>query len=76
MKQIDRIREYSKRTPVFDTKSAVRLIGDRDYAYLLLNCLLKAGEIKRLTKVITRFMMTLPCWYIVLSLHTSAFRMP
>lgn len=50
MMQTDRIREYAKRTPVFDTKSVVRLVGDADYAYLLLSHLAKRGEIRRLTK--------------------------
>jgi predicted transcriptional regulator of viral defense system len=48
--QVDKIREYAKRTPVFDTRSVVRLIGNADYAYLLLNQLARTGEIQRLTK--------------------------
>lgn len=50
MKYIDKVREYSKRTPLFDTKSVSRLVGDANYTYVLLNHLLKKGEIKRLTK--------------------------
>ena len=50
MKQISMIREYGRKTPVFDTKSVIRLLGDRDYAYLLLNYLVRNGEIKRLTR--------------------------
>jgi len=50
MKRLDRIKDYAKRTPAFDTKSIVRLAGDRDYAYLLLNRLLKAGQIRRITR--------------------------
>ena len=50
MMQTDRIREYAKRTPVFDAKSVIRLVGDASYAYLLLNHLAKRGEIRRLTK--------------------------
>lgn len=50
MKQVDRIREYAKRTPVFDTKSVIRLIGNAEYSYLLLNQLVKKEEIRRLTK--------------------------
>jgi predicted transcriptional regulator of viral defense system len=50
MKRLDKIREYAKRTPAFDTKSIVRLAGDKDYAYLLLNRLLKAGQIRRITR--------------------------
>jgi predicted transcriptional regulator of viral defense system len=50
MNQADRIREYAKRTPVFDTSSIARLVGDPQYAYLALNRLLKSGEIRRLTR--------------------------
>ncbi|HJW97455.1 MAG TPA: type IV toxin-antitoxin system AbiEi family antitoxin domain-containing protein [archaeon] len=50
MNQVDKIREYSRRTPVFDTKSIARLVGDPEYAYLALSRLLKSGEIRRLTK--------------------------
>jgi predicted transcriptional regulator of viral defense system len=50
MKQVDMIRRYASRTPVFDTKSVIRLIGDADYAYILLNHLTKKGEIKRVTR--------------------------
>ncbi|MCJ7816270.1 MAG: hypothetical protein MUP55_00285 [Candidatus Aenigmarchaeota archaeon] len=50
MKRLDKIKEYAKRTPAFDTKSVVRLAGDKDYAYLLLNRLLKTGQIKRITR--------------------------
>ncbi|MCX6814684.1 MAG: type IV toxin-antitoxin system AbiEi family antitoxin domain-containing protein [Candidatus Aenigmarchaeota archaeon] len=50
MKRLDKIKEYAKRTPAFDTKSVIRLAGDKDYAYLLLNRLLKTGQIKRITR--------------------------
>ncbi len=50
MKHIEKVREYSKRTPVFDTRSISRLIGDTGYTHVLLNHLLKRGEIKRVTK--------------------------
>jgi len=33
MKQVDMIRQYASRTPVFDTRSVIRLIGDADYDY-------------------------------------------
>jgi predicted transcriptional regulator of viral defense system len=50
MKMTDKIKEYARRTQVFDTKSVIRLVGNENYAYLLLNHLVKRGEIKRLTK--------------------------
>ena len=50
MKRLDKIKEYAKRTPAFETKSIVRLAGDKDYAYLLLNRLLKTGQIRRITR--------------------------
>ncbi|TAL47278.1 hypothetical protein EPN87_03365 [archaeon] len=50
MKHVDKVREYSKRTPVFDTRSVSRLVGNENYAYVVLNHLVKKGEIKRLTK--------------------------
>ena len=50
MKRLDKIKEYAKRTPAFDTKSIVRLAGNKDYAYLLLNRLLKTGQIRRITR--------------------------
>jgi predicted transcriptional regulator of viral defense system len=48
--QVDKIREYSGRTPVFDTRSIAMLVGDAEYAYLALSRLLKSGEIRRLTR--------------------------
>ena len=50
MKRVGKLREFAARTPVFDTKSATRIIGDRDYAQLLLNLLMRNGEIRRVTK--------------------------
>jgi predicted transcriptional regulator of viral defense system len=50
MTRLDTIMEYAGRTPVFDTGSVARLAGDRRYAYLILNRLLKAGRIRRVTK--------------------------
>jgi predicted transcriptional regulator of viral defense system len=50
MKQVNMIRQYASRTPVFDTKSVIRLIGDADYAYVLLNHLVRKGEISRVTR--------------------------
>ena len=50
MKQVDLIREHARKTPVFSSGSVVRMIGDSGYSYLLLNHLVRRGEIKRLTK--------------------------
>lgn len=50
MKHIDKVRKYMHSTPIFSTQSVARLVGDKDYAYMLLNHLVKAGEIKRLTR--------------------------
>lgn len=50
MKHIDKVRKYMKSTPIFDTRSVALLTGDKEYAYVLLNHLIKTGEIKRLTK--------------------------
>lgn len=50
MKYINKVRQYMERTPVFDTKSVTRLVGNAKYTYVLLNHLLRKGEIKRLTK--------------------------
>lgn len=50
MKYVDNVRKYAGRTPVFDTRSVSRLVGDPDYAYVLLNHLVRAGEIKRVTR--------------------------
>lgn len=50
MKHIDDVRKYINKTPVFDTRSVARLVGDKEYAYVLLNNMIKSGEIERLTK--------------------------
>jgi predicted transcriptional regulator of viral defense system len=45
-----KIRDYMRRTPMFDTGSVIRVVGNKNYAYVLLNRLLKSGEIKRITR--------------------------
>jgi predicted transcriptional regulator of viral defense system len=50
VKHIDKVIEFANRTPVFDTKSVVRIVGNDGYAYVLLNYLLKTGKAKRLTR--------------------------
>lgn len=49
-KYIDKIREYLQKTPVASTGSISALVPDRDYAYVVVNHLLKRGEIQRITK--------------------------
>ena len=50
MKQTDKIQEYAKRTPVFGVKSVIKLAGSREYAYVLLNRLVRSGEASRITR--------------------------
>lgn len=51
IKYIDKIRNLFKESPVVSLSSLKRFIKkNSDYAYLLINNLLKKGEIKRITK--------------------------
>ena len=50
MKVIGKVREYLKRTPIASIDSISRIVGSRSYAYLLLNYLVKKGEVFRITK--------------------------
>ncbi len=50
MKQIQKVRDYFTRTPVGDVGSVKKLTGSSEYAYLILNTLLKKGEIIRITR--------------------------
>jgi len=50
MKVIGKVREYLKRTPVASINSISRIVGCKSYAYLLLNHLVKKGEVFRITK--------------------------
>jgi len=50
MKHIEKVRTYLKKTVIADISSISKLVGNRNYTYLLLNYLLKKGEIKRITK--------------------------
>jgi len=49
-KYVDKIREYLKRTPVANMGSISALTPNREYAYVIMNHLLKRGEIKRITR--------------------------
>ena len=47
---IKKVREYLKRTPVANLQSISTLVGDKNYAYVVMNHLLKRDEVKRLTR--------------------------
>jgi predicted transcriptional regulator of viral defense system len=47
---LNKIREFSKSTPVFRTKDVELLVKNKNYSYLILHKLAKRGEIKRITK--------------------------
>ena len=52
IKYIVKIRQFFRDSPVVDISSLKRFIAkkDKDYIYLIINNLLKKGEIKRITK--------------------------
>jgi len=50
MKDIDRVREYVRSTPVASIDSISALLPDRNYAYVVVNYLLKRGEMRKITK--------------------------
>lgn len=50
MSQVDRILDYAKRTPVFDIKSVIKAVENKEYARVMLARLLKDGKIRRVTK--------------------------
>jgi len=50
MKVVNKVREYLKKTPVASVDSISRIVGSKNYAYLLLNHLVKKGEVFRITK--------------------------
>ena len=50
MKDIDRVREYIRSTPVADIGSISALLPDRNYAYVVVNHLIKRGEMRKITK--------------------------
>jgi len=49
-KYVDKIRDYLRRTPVASMGSISALTPNREYAYVIVNHLLKRGEIKRITR--------------------------
>ena len=50
MKIIDKVREYLKKTPVASIDSISRMVGSKNYAYLLLNYLVRKKEVFRITR--------------------------
>lgn len=49
-KYVGKIREYIRRTSVASIGSISALVPDREYAYVIVNHLLKRGEMRRITK--------------------------
>lgn len=49
-KYIDKIRGYLKRTPVASMSSISVLVPNRSYVHLIMNYLVKRGEIRRISK--------------------------
>jgi len=47
---IKKVREFLKNTPVADLRSISALVGDKNYAYVVMNHLLKREEVKRITR--------------------------
>jgi len=47
---VEKVRKFLKSSPVVNSQSISTLVGDGDYAYVLMNHLVKRGEVKRLTK--------------------------
>lgn len=47
---IKKVREFLKRTPVANLQSISAQIGDKNYAYVTMNHLLKRGEVRRITR--------------------------
>jgi len=49
-KQVDRVREYLRKTPVAPVGSILALVPNREYGHIIVNHLLRRGEIKRVTR--------------------------
>lgn len=50
MNVIDKVREYLKRTPIASIDSILRIVGNKSYAYLLLNYLVRKNEVFRIAR--------------------------
>ncbi|MDI6643109.1 MAG: hypothetical protein QMD95_03555 [Candidatus Hodarchaeaceae archaeon] len=49
-KYVNKIREYLRKTPVAGIGSISALVPDREYAHVIVNHLLKRGEVRRITR--------------------------
>lgn len=49
-RHVKKIREFLKNTPVANLQSISTLVGDKNYACVIMNHLLKRGEVKRITR--------------------------
>lgn len=49
-KYVSRIREYVRRTPVATIGSILALVPDREYGHVIVNYLVKRGELRRITR--------------------------
>jgi len=47
---VSRVREFLRKTPVADIRSISLLTGSKQYAWFLMNYLVRRGEVNRLTK--------------------------
>jgi len=47
---LNKIKEFSKSTPVFRVKDVELIVKNKNYSYVILHNLAKRGEIKRITK--------------------------
>jgi len=48
--RIKKVRDFLQSTPVANMRSISALIGDKNYAYVAMNHLLKRGEVRRITR--------------------------
>jgi len=49
-RHIKKVRDFLQSTPVANLQSISALIGDKNYAYVAMNHLLKRGEVRRITR--------------------------
>jgi len=50
MRYIEKVRKYLKKTQIASVNSISRIVGNKNYAYLLLNYLIRKNEIYRIAK--------------------------
>jgi len=49
-KQIERVRDFLRKTPVADIRSIFMLARNRGYAWVLMNYLVRRGEVRRIMR--------------------------